>query len=312
MTEADVIVIGGGPAGLAAATELRKLGAGRVILLEREGVAGGVPRHCAHSPFGMREFGRVLSGTTYTARLVDRAVGAGVDIRLRHSVTAIDGTALDVASPDGTSRFTARCIVIATGIRETSRAGRLVAGQRPLGVLTTGALQDYVHLRRLAPFRRPVIVGSELVTMSAILTCRSAGIGPVALVEDEPGPRAGYPLALFPHLLRLPVHYRTTIDDIIGTSRVEAVRLRHATGETKVLPCDGVLFTGRFTPESSLARMAGLAIDRSTGGPIISSNGATSRACVYATGNVLRGVHTAGQCWSEGRATARALMRELA
>jgi thioredoxin reductase len=312
MSDADVIVIGGGPAGLAAATELRRLGAGRVVVLEREGVAGGVPRHCAHSPLGMREFGRILSGTVYAARLLDRAAAAGVDVRLRHSVTAIDGTAVDVASPEGTARVSARRVVIATGIRETSRAGRLIPGQRPLGVLTTGALQDYVHLRQLAPFRRPVIVGSELVTLSAILTCRSAGIEPAALVEDEAGPRVGYPLALFPHLLRLPVHYSTTIDDIIGTARVEAVRVRRATGEMTVIPCDGVLFTGRFTPESSLARMSGLAIDRSTGGPIISSNGATSRAGVYATGNVLRAVHTAGQCWSEGRATARALMRDAA
>jgi NADPH-dependent 2,4-dienoyl-CoA reductase/sulfur reductase-like enzyme len=194
----DVIVIGSGPAGLAAATELRKLGAS-VVLLEREGVAGGIPRHCAHSPFGMREFGRILSGAAYTSRLTERAVSAGVDIRLRHSVTAINGTTVDVASPDGIATLTARRVVIATGIRETSRAGRLVTGTRPLGILTTGALQDYVHLRHLAPFRRPVIVGSELVTMSAILTCRSGGISPLAIIEDEAGPRVGYPLAAFPH-----------------------------------------------------------------------------------------------------------------
>jgi thioredoxin reductase len=312
MTEADVIVIGAGPAGLSAATELRRLGAGRVVVLEREGIAGGVPRHCAHSPFGMREFGRILSGTAYAAQLGERAVAAGVDLRLRHSVTAIDGTTVSVAAPDGSATLTARRIVLATGIRETSRAGRLVPGQRPLGVLTTGALQDYVHLRHLVPFRRPVIVGSELVTLSAILTCRSAGIDPVALVENEPRPRVGYPLALFPRLVGLPVHYGTSIDDIIGSGRVEAVRLRHPTGEHTVVTCDGVLFTGRFTPESSLARLCGLSIDRATGGPAMRSGGATSHAAIYAAGNVRRAVHTAGQCWSEGRATARALMRDHA
>jgi thioredoxin reductase len=309
--DADVLVIGGGPAGLSAATELRKLGAGKIVLLEREGVAGGIPRHCAHSPFGMREFGRILSGASYTARLAERATTAGVDIRLRHSVTALTGTSADIASPDGVSTITARRIVIATGIRETSRAGRLVSGTRPLGILTTGALQDWVHLRHLAPFRRPVIVGSELVTMSAILTCRSGGIRPVAIIEDEPRPRVGYPTALFPRLMGIPVHYRTTIDDILGTRRVEAVRLRHADGTTTTLDCDGVLFTGRFTPESSLARLAGIAIDRSTGGPAIDANGRTSQPNIYATGNVLRAVHTAGQCWSEGRAVARAIARSL-
>lgn len=307
----DVLVIGGGPSGLAAATELRKRGAGRVVLLEREGIAGGIPRHCAHSPFGMREFGRVLSGTSYTARLVDRAMAAGVDVRVRHSVTALNGTSVDVASPDGVATLAASRVVIATGIRETSRAGRLVTGTRPLGVLTTGALQDYVHLRHLAPFRRPVIVGSELVTMSAILTCRSGGIRPVALVEDEAGPRVGYPTALFPRLMGIPVHYRTSIDDIIGAARVEAVRLRYADGTTRTVECDGVLFTGRFTPESSLARLSGLSIDRATGGPAVSATGLTSRAGVFAAGNVLRAVHTAGKCWSEGRTVAHAVIRSL-
>lgn len=308
MTDADVIVIGAGPAGLAAATELRALGAGRVLLLEREGVAGGIPRHCAHSPFGMREFGRILSGATYAARLAERAMKAGVDLRLRHSVTALGGTTVDVATPDGPMTLAARAIILATGIRETSRAGRLIAGTRPLGILTTGALQDYVHLRHLAPFRRPVIVGSELVTMSAILTCRSGGIAPVALVEDEPRPRVGYPIALFPRLVGLPVYYGTNIDDIIGSNRVEAVRLRRADGHHTVVECDGVLFTGRFTPESSLARLSGVGIDAATGGPAVDAVGKTSLSAVYATGNVLRAVHTAGQCWSEGRATARALM----
>jgi thioredoxin reductase len=311
MSDVDVVVIGGGPAGLAAATELRKRGTGRVVLLEREGVAGGIPRHCAHSPFGMREFGRVLSGAAYTARLAERAVRAGVDVRLRHSATAITGTSVDVASPDGIATLTARRIVVATGIRETSRAGRLVSGTRPLGILTTGALQDYVHLRHLAPFRRPLIVGSELVTMSAILTCRSGGIKPVAIVEDEPGPRVGYPLAAFPHLMGIPVHYRASIDDIVGTTRVEAVRVRHADGTTRTIECDGVLFTGRFTPESSLARVSGVTIDRATGGPVIDAAGLTSSPGIYAAGNVLRAVHTAGQCWSEGRAVARAVIHSL-
>jgi hypothetical protein len=202
-------------------------------------------------------------------------------------------------------------VLVATGTRESSRAARLVPGQRPLGVLTTGALQDYVHLRHMVPFRQPLLVGSELVTMSAILTCRSAGIRPVALVEDEPGPRVGYPTAAFPHLLGLSVHYRTSIDDIIGTSRVEAVRLRHADGTLRTVECDGVLFTGRFVPESSLARLGGATIDPGTGGPATTGTGATSLAGVHAAGNVLGAVRTAGQCWSEGRATARAIHRSL-
>ena len=247
--EADVLVIGGGPAGLSAATELKRLGADRVVLVEREVETGGVPRHCGHSPFGMREFGRVLGGRSYGARLTDRAVAVGVDVRSRHSVVTLRVGEAELATPGGPLAITAKHIVIATGIREQSRAGRLLPGERPLGILTTGALQDYVHLRGLAPFRRPVIVGSELVTMSAILTCFDADIRPVALVEDEARLRIGLPIGLFPTLMGIPVHTQTVIDDIVGRGRVEAVRLRHADGTTQVLQCDGVLLSGRFTPE---------------------------------------------------------------
>lgn len=308
---ADVLVIGGGPSGLAAATALRRRGAS-VVLAEREAEPGGVPRHCAHSPFGMREFGRILSGRRYGERLAEVAVQAGVDLRTRCSAVRFgDDLTTLLTSPDGPMELKPRFIVVATGIRETSRAARLLSGDRPLGVLTTGALQDYVHLRGLVPFRRPVVVGSELVTLSAMLTCRSAGIAPVAMVEDEPAPRVGYPAALLPALLGIPVGYRTHIVDILGRGRVEAVVLRDARGGTRTVDCDGVLLTGRFTPESSLARLAGLSIDSTTGGPAIDAAGRTSHPRIYAAGNVRRAVKTAGRCWSEGRDVARVIATAL-
>jgi thioredoxin reductase len=309
----DVLVIGGGPAGLAAATELRRLGVGSVMLIERDGELGGVPRHCAHSPYGMREFGRVFGGMAYATALRQRAEVAGVDIRPRHSAVRIEpGPTVTIASPEGTLRLSPRAVLNATGIRETSRAAQLVPGTRPLGILTTGALQDYVHLRGLAPFRRPVIVGSELVTMSAFLTCRDAGIRPVAMLESEAAPRVGYPTALFPHLLGVPVHYGARIEDIVGNTRVEALRYRDRHGQLKTLECDGVLFTGRFTPEASLLRLAAAEIDGPAGGPRIDAAFRTSLPSVYAAGNVLRAVRTAGHCWSEGRRAAAVIAADLA
>jgi thioredoxin reductase len=309
----DVLVIGGGPAGLAAATELRRLGAGSVMLIERDSELGGVPRHCAHSPYGMREFGRVYGGMAYAAALRQRAEVAGVDIRLRHSAVRIEpGPTVTIASPEGTLRLAPRAVLNATGIRETSRAAQLVPGTRPVGILTTGALQDYVHLRGLVPFRRPVIFGSELVTMSAFLTCRDAGIRPVAMLESEAAPRVGYPAALFPHLLGVPVHYGAHIEDIVGNARVEALRYRDKQGHLHTLECDGVLFTGRFTPEASLLRLAGAEIDGPAGGPRIDAAFRTSLPSVYAAGNVLRAVRTAGHCWSEGRRAATIIAADLA
>jgi thioredoxin reductase len=314
MSEPDVLVIGAGPAGLSAAIALREAGVGRVVVVERQGVAGGIPRQCGHSPFGMREFGRILSGRRYADRLAQTALSLGVDLRLRHSVMAIGaGPQIEAATPDGPAVFAPRRVILATGVREATRAARLVSGERPLGILNTGALQDQVFLRRSAPFRRPVIVGTELVSMSAILTCLGAGARPVAVVESGPGSLARAPFRWLPQLLRVPVHHGAEIADIHGAGGiVEAVTLRGPDGSTQRIFCDGVLFTGRFTPEVGLARMSGIEIDPATGGPAVDTFGRTSLAGVYAAGNVLRGVETAGWCWAEGRSVARAVAADLA
>lgn len=314
MSEPDVLIIGAGPAGLSAAIALRRAGVGRVTVVERQGVAGGIPRQCGHSPFGMREFGRILSGRRYADRLARTALSLGVDLRLRHSVTAIGtGPRVEVATPDGLAVFTPRRVILATGVREATRAARLVSGERPLGILNTGALQDQVFLRRSAPFRRPVIVGTELVSMSAILTCLGAGARPVAMVESGPGSLARAPFRWLPHLLGVPVHHGAEIADIHGAAGiVEAVTLRGPGGSTRRIACDGVLFTGQFTPEAGLARMSDIEIDPATGGPAVDTFGRTSLAGVYAAGNVLRGVETAGWCWAEGRSVARTVAADLA
>ena len=312
---ADALVIGAGPAGLAAATRLKSLGIGRVIAVDRELQAGGVPRHCGHPPFGMREFGRVLTGPVYARRLAERAQRAGVELLLGHSVVAIsrdERIVVTCASSQGSICIRARRVILATGVRETPRSARLVSGDRPLGVLTTGALQEYVYLHHIKPFLRPVIVGTELVSLSSLLTCRTIGARPVAMVEHRNRATVRRLSMALPRWLGVPVRFDTRIVDIKGRQQVEAVTLCRPDCTLEDVECDGVLFTGRFTPEASLARAAGLEIDGGTAGPLIDQFARTSEPRIFAAGNVLHPVETAGWSWREGRRVAEFVVADLA
>jgi len=307
----DVAIVGAGPAGLSAALELRRRGVPQVVVLERDGEAGGVPRHCGHPPFGWREYGRILSGPSYAARL--RADAAGLDIRLRATVTALgEGGRLELAAPEGRKVLRARRVILATGARETPRSARLVGGARPLGVMTTGALQAMVYLRNRAPFERPLIVGTELVSFSAILTCRKAGMRPTAMVEETDHIVAPWPCALYPRLLGIPVHTGTTVHAIDGRERIEAAVLRDMQGRETRVACDGVLFTGRFVPEASLLRASHLAVDPATGGPVVDQMGRCSDPAYFAAGNLLRPIETAGWSFREGHLIAATVAEDLA
>ncbi|WP_020188025.1 FAD-dependent oxidoreductase [Methylopila sp. 73B] len=312
----DALVVGAGPAGLGLATRLKASGVASVLVVDREADAGGNPRHCGHPPFGLREFGRVLTGPAYARRLAARAVRAGVAFRLATNVVEIarEGEAIVVTTTgdDGVRRIAARRLALATGVRETPRAARLVSGERPLGVLTTGALQAFVYLHGIAPFRRPVVVGTELVALSSLLTCRKIGAAPVAMVEEQAGPQC-FPLFMaLPRLLGVPLHYGAKVVDIAGSPRVRRATLAHADGASSEVACDGVLFTGRFTPEASLARAAGLTMDLERGRPVLDAFGRSSDPRIFAACVLDRSVETAGWCWSRGRAIADHIAADLA
>lgn len=311
--EVEVAVVGGGPAGLAAATRLRERGIASVAVLEREPAAGGIPRHCGHFPFGLREFHRLLRGTNYARRLVTEAESAGVAIHSDTTVVGLEpGPRLRLSTPQGARDLVAQRVLLATGVRETSRAARFIGGERPLGVVTTGALQSLIYLAQKRPFRRPVILGSELVSFSALLTCRHAGIRPIAMVEANPRITARSFAVALPRLLGVPLHLSTELVAIHGRPRVEGVTLRHADGRSFDLPCDGVIVTGAFTPEASLVRLGPLALDSGSGGPVVDQFGRCSDPAFFAAGNLLRPVETAGWSWQEGVAAGDALADSLA
>ena len=243
----DVLLVGAGPAGLAAAARLASAGAGRVEILERERQAGGIPRHCCHGGFGLR---RPLDGPAYARRLVDDAVRAGAELRTGVTATGWAGPlTLRTTGPGGPETITARAVVLATGARERPRSARLVPGTRPAGVLTTGELQQAVHVHGQWVGSRAVVVGAEPVAYSAVETLRAAGADTVALVTDRSAPAV-------PSLRRrAPVLTRTTVTEIIGLGRTAGVRLRHQDGRTTTLACDTVVFTGDWIPEHELARL---------------------------------------------------------
>ncbi|MGV3550936.1 NAD(P)/FAD-dependent oxidoreductase [Rhizobium sp.] len=308
----DVIVVGGGPSGVAAAIAMRKAGVERVTLLEREQHLGGATRHCSHSPFGMLEFGRVYLGSAYGRRLEREAAKFGVDVRFGHSVAELrEGGELLVSNHTGLETIAAKRVLVATGVRETTRAARMVTGDRPVGVVTTGTLQSYVAFHGLMPFKRPLIVGSELVTLSAVWTCLSHGARPVAVIEPRAQTLVGAPLNWFPNLMGIPFHTGARLVDIVGRGRVEAVSVER-NGKVETIECDGVLFSGQFTPEASLFMNSGLAMDWGSSGPAVDQYGRCEDPAYFAAGNVLRAVETGGWAFREGRAVGRALAADLA
>lgn len=308
--ETDILVIGAGPAGLAAATVLAP--SARVLVLDRETSAGGIPRHCGHYPFGLREFRRLLKGPAYAQALVRRAQAAGVQIATGVNVVSLlPGPRVAVTSNAGMTEIDAKLVLLATGVRESSRAQRLIGGEKPGGVMSTGALQGLVYLEGRRPFRRPVILGTELVSFSAIMTCAHAGIRPVAMIEPDPRVTARWPAAVYPHLKGIPLHLSTVITSIEGRERVERVVIKGPKGESTI-EADGVIVSGRFRPEATLLDGSDLIRDPATGGPVIDSFGRCSDPSYFAAGNLLRPVETAGWSWAEGVAVGQAMRAALA
>jgi len=291
----DALVVGAGPAGLAAASALKAGGAGRVVVVEREDEAGGIPRLCEHTGFGLRDLRRVLSGPAYARRWVERAVACGADIRTSTMVTGwtAPGRA-EVTAPDGLLEVDARAVVLATGARERPRAARLVPGTRPSGIFTTGQLQQWVHREHLPVGRRALIVGAEHVSYSAVLTLREAGVRPVALVTGHRRPQTFRTFDLATRLgIRVPVWTRTEVAGVYGRDRVDRVLLRRDGGEEREVAVDTVVFTGDFVPDNELARLAGLAVDPGTHGPACADDGTTSAEGIFAAGNLVHPVETA-------------------
>ncbi len=311
----EVLIVGGGPAGLTAAASLASRLAGEVLVLEREQQAGGIPRHSDHLGYGTRDMRRFITGPAYAQRLVRAAEAAGALIRTQAMVTGwdADGNA-EVTCPQGRLSVRAKAVVLATGARERPRTARLVPGDRPAGVYTTGQLQNLVHLHHGMPGHRAVVVGGELVSWSAAVTLREAGAKTVLMTTRYPSPESYAAFNVGGKLaLRVPVATRTRVVRIIGRPRVEAVEIENLDSRgRRVVACDTVVFTGDWIPDHELARLAGIELDRGTRGPLTDSALRTSRPGTFAAGNLLHPVDTADIAALDGRHVAGQVAAGLA
>lgn len=305
----DVIIIGSGPTGIAAATTLKQQGVRDIVILEREAQPGGVPRHCLHPTFGLLTFKRPMKGSSF----IEKILAPVSDVPILTGTTVVEihpEGKLSVSCDKGLIEMRARRVLIATGARETPRHPRLVSGLRPQGVLTTGALQQFIYLNRQKPCRRPVVIGSEIVSFSALWTLRNAGAKAQAMIESRDRIVANRPFQFVAGAMGVPLYLNTKLLEIGGLDRVEYVRIER-NGQTERIDCDAVIFTGEFTGEYTLLRRSHLDTIVSTGNPVTDARGQCSDPTYYACGNLLHPADMGDQCYQEGKAVGLAIAESL-
>ena len=308
MEHHDIVIIGGGPAGLALALELNALGLKDVVVLEREPEAGGIPRHCGHLGFGVDNKNRFLTGPKFAIKL--RELAKGLDIRTRTTVLGFTiRNTMRIHSASGISEMSATRIILATGTRESSRAARLIGGNRLPGVMNTGMFQQLVFLKKQKPFSNPVIIGSEWVSFSNLLTCRHAKIKPVCMITEEVNLDAPSYFGLGARLaFGVAVKRRTQLISINGHESVKSVEVE-ANGHRETIVCDGVIISGKFRSENALYSSG--FIEQENTAPLTTDMYRTSKPDIYAVGNVLGHLETAGACMLQGRKLAAMIATEF-
>jgi thioredoxin reductase len=310
----DVLVVGGGPAGLTAAFELRQLGVESVLVAERESLAGGIPRHSHHPGYGLRDLHRFMSGPKYAKHLTNRAQDSGVEVLTNTSVTDwVDQFTVNITSKAGRNSITAKSIILATGARERPRSARLIPGNRIRGIYTTGELQQAVYENELAIGSRAVILGAEHVSFSALMTLSHAGVSTRLMVTEFEKYQTFSAFKLGADLrFRVPLLTKSKVISIEGKQRVEAVVIRDAQGKETRIECDVVVTTGDWIADSELAQRGEVICDFGTTGPQVNQRLQTSVPHVFAAGNVLHPVTTADAASLDGVNAAQGVVAFLA
>ena len=297
MRTTDIVIIGGGPAGLAAALAAREAGVTDLLILERGNELGGILNQCIHSGFGLHTFREELTGPEYAARYMDRVLAENIPFRLGAMAVRVtaDRRVTYISREEGLETVQARAVVLAMGCRERSRGALSIPGSRPAGIYTAGAAQRLMNIDGYRVGREAVILGSGDIglIMARRLTLEGARVRLVAeLMPYSGGLKRNIVQCLDD--FGIPLKLSHTVVDIHGRDRVEAVTVAAVDGQRRPIPgteeripCDTLLLSVGLLPENELTREAGAAMCAATGGPVVSDRLETDLPGIFACGNVL-------------------------
>jgi NADPH-dependent 2,4-dienoyl-CoA reductase/sulfur reductase-like enzyme len=295
--DVDVAVIGGGPAGLAAAVSAREHGANRVLILDRNGWPGGILPQCIHDGFGVEETGTSMTGPEYAEKYIRMAENHDIPVMTETMVLQFDKNREIIAvNKKGVHTIKAAAIVLAMGCREKTRWNVMIPGTRPSGIFTAGVAQAFINLYNIMPGRNVVILGSGDVGLIMARRLKFEGANVLGVVEILPF-ASGLPRNVVQCLddYEIPLFLNHTVTEISGKERLEAVTIAQVDehmnsipGSEQRLACDTLLLSLGLIPENELSKGAGVAIDPLTGGPLVDQQFETTVSGVFACGNCLQ------------------------